>query len=658
MGMNDNQSYEVQVYHHGRWQVHARYPFHERAVAIREAKELGKERNAIPVRVIMEDYNPKTGRHSEVFVYRNGIEPGQKKNPKLHTRSGTNWADMAVSSDGRVGYQRDDIADYDFDDYIDPFDPVDRPKANVNVGMFLAIISTIVVIGFGSGGAAAGLLALLMHAFDVALAPNIHKGMYIGMFVTVFLIATLSSINYYTARFNLNPFHKKPKKTPIVKKSKISQEMEKAAEAIDKMPVVESSPPEDTEFNFLDGNMSVEIVEEEDEIEFSEEAQNQKMFLINFLGVCMGALKGGESNIQTLNRFGLNLFMSGAVVRLCNEHELTDDETDNILRRILEMLGANSEQADRFALEYEKYLEDPRHAELFNRSGDIAVRYSDGDQAAPLYIRETIEDWINWKSEEEQNFNPNMLIIMFTDMVGSTDLTTRHGDYAAQEVLTAHDMIVRTALTNFEGTEIKHLGDGIMASFKKPDLALKAAIEIQKRVEGNNKSGPEIPLHVRIGLNCGEPIKKNNDLFGKSVQLAARICDMTQSDRISLSHYLKDIFGEKPVYTFEDLGLCPLKGFEDPQHVYNLDWKAPPLVYHDEGKSEGDEIDTNEDGNKDHVAPDMAVIPVKKEIKDAAFTQGLPDKKTSPDQPAPAQTKPAPEPTAQDDPSPSAPKTA
>ncbi|NVJ93424.1 MAG: adenylate/guanylate cyclase domain-containing protein [Methylocystaceae bacterium] len=652
MGTNDNQSYEVQVYHHDRWQVHARYPFHERAVAIREAKELSKERNAIPVRVIMEDYNPTTGRHSEVFVYRNGIEPGQKKSPKLNTRSGTNWA-----SGDRVGYQRDDITDYDFDDYIDPFDPVEKPKANVNVSMFLAIISAITVIGFGSGGAAAGLLALLMHAFDVTLAPNIQKGMYIGMFVTVFLIATLSSISYYTARFNLNPFHKKPKKTPVVKKSKISKEMEKAAEAIDKMPVVETSPPEETEFTFLDGNMSVEIVEEEDEIAFSEEAQNQKMFLINFLGVCMGALKGGESNIQTLNRFGLNLFMSGAVVRLCNEHDLSEDETDNILRRILEMLGASSVQADRFALEYEKYLEDPRHAELFNRSGDIAVRYSDGDQAAPLYIRETIEDWINWKSEEEQNFNPNMLVIMFTDMVGSTDLTTKHGDYAAQEVLKAHDMIVRTALTNFEGTEIKHLGDGIMASFKKPNLALQAAIEIQKRVQGNNRSGPEFPLHVRIGLNSGEPIKKNNDLFGKSVQLAARICDMTSSDRISISHYLKDLFGEKPVYTFEDLGLCPLKGFEEPQQVYNLNWEAPPLAYEDEDES--DEIDTSEEGNETHVAPDMAVIPVKKEIADTGFAQGLHNQKPAPAKPAPAptQTKTTAKPTTKVEPNRDSPKT-
>ncbi|MDV7340765.1 adenylate/guanylate cyclase domain-containing protein [Terasakiella sp. A23] len=624
MGTHDNQNYEVQVHHHGRWQVHARYAFHERAVALREAKELDIERKGHPVRVIMEEYNDKTGRHNEILVYRNKLEPTKAK-PKGRAKSSTSWADMAVSSDGRVGYTRDDVDDFLYDD---PFEEIERPKAKVSARMFLAIISTILVIGVGSGGAAAGLLALLIKGFGVSIEAHIEKALLIGMFVTVFLIASLSSLSYYTTRFDLNPFKKKEKKKPVVKKSKISKEMEKAAEAIDKMPTVEVTQEPEEEFNIFDELEKLEISEPDESIEFSEEAEKQKMFMVNFLGTSLGALKGPDAKAQNLNRFGLNLFMTGATARIAKDHDLTQDEFDIILRRILEMLGAKSAQAERFAAEYEKYLADPRHAELFNDAGEIAARYSNGDQSAPLFIRETIEEWVNWKPKIDETINPNLLTIMFTDMVGSTDLTTKHGDFAAQEVLKAHDLIVRTALTNLEGTEIKHLGDGIMASFKDHDMAMQAAIEIQKRVEGNNKSGPEFPLHVRIGLNAGEPIKKNNDLFGTSVQLAARLCDFTPSDSICVSQFFKDLFGEQPVYTFMDIGPQSLKGFEEDQQIYQIDWTAPPIEYLDEEEGK-DTLEEGEEGKielvaTEGVAPDIAAAaPVKEAATDDGFDAGL-----------------------------------
>lgn len=631
MATHDNQSYEVQVHNHGRWQTHARYPFHERAVAIREAKDLDIRQKGHPVRVVMEEYNPDTGRHNEILVYRNKLSPKQKPKGRAHTKPGTSWADMAVSNDGRVGYMSDDVDDW----FDDPFMEYERPKASVNLGMFLAIMSTIVIIGVASGAAATGLLALLIEGFNATIDLKTKKVMFVGMFITVFFISSLSSLSYYRQRFDLNPFKKKKKKQAVVVKSKISKQMEKAAEEIDKMPVVVKTELDDNEeFSIFDQTMSLELSEPDETIEFSEKAEEQKMLMVNFLGTCLGALKGPDAKAENFNRFGLNLFMTGAVSRLTEEHDLTSDEFDVILQRMLEMLGAKPDQAERFIMEYDKYLGDPRHNELFHRSGDIVQRFASGDQSAALYIRETIEDWVNWKPPEEENYNPNLLTIMFTDMVGSTDLTTKHGDYAAQEVLRSHDMIVRTALANFEGTEIKHLGDGIMASFKDHDKALKAAIEIQKRVEGNNNAGPEFPLHVRIGLNAGEPIKKDNDLFGTSVQLAARLCDKTESDCINVSQDLKDLFGDKPVYTFIDLGLHLLKGFEVPSPIFQLDWKAPPIEYPDEDETElSEEIDPDSVGEPDHTAPDMAVQkPVKQVVEDPSFASGYPLKETAPAQ--------------------------
>ncbi|WP_417798449.1 adenylate/guanylate cyclase domain-containing protein [Terasakiella pusilla] len=645
MGTHENQTYEVHVHTNGRWHVHARFPFHQRSLAIREAQQLDKEQAGQPVRIVLEEYNPETGRHNEIVIYRNRVEPAVK--PKVRARRGNSWADIAVSADGRVGYVNDKAQDT----FEDPFSEYERPKAHVGVGMFLAIISTIIVIGLGAGGAAAAMLALLMEGFDVTMADKLRKAMLVGMFIVVFLIACLSSISYYTQRFDLNPFKKKHKTPAPQPVTKISQEMQKAAAEIDKMPVlvVEKTNPEEKEkeetFSIFDNIGNLEITQPDDTIAFSEKAEEQKMLMVNFLGTCLGALKGPNAKAENLNRFGLNLFMTGAVSRLARDNKLTDDEFDVILRRILEMLGAKPDQAERFALEFEKHLDDPRHQALFDRSGDIVQRFKNGDRSAPLQIRETIESWVNWKNEAELAINPNLLIIMFTDMVGSTDLASKHGDYAAQEVLKAHDLIVRTALTNFDGREIKHLGDGIMASFKDHDKAIQAAIEIQKRVDGNNSSAPEFPLHVRIGLNAGEPIKKDNDLFGNAVQLAARICDNAASDCINLSQDLKNLFGEKPAYTFAPLGAQMLKGFEEAQNLYILDWKAPLITYPAETPVPAPiPVEGTPENNKvelvatEGIAPDMAAQkPVKQIREDPNFARGmvLTPKKTPSAQPDP-----------------------
>ncbi len=96
--------------------------------------------------------------------------------------------------------------------------------------------------------------------------------------------------------------------------------------------------------------------------------------------------------------------------------------------------------------------------------------------------------------------------IMFTDMVGSTRMTERLGDRIATELVRAHDSIVRRCLTRRGGREVKHTGDGIMASFASAKEAIDCAIDIQAGFERYNGGNPE-PIHVRIGLDCGEPVE-------------------------------------------------------------------------------------------------------------------------------------------------------
>ncbi len=137
--------------------------------------------------------------------------------------------------------------------------------------------------------------------------------------------------------------------------------------------------------------------------------------------------------------------------------------------------------------------------------------------------------------------------IMFTDIVGSTKMTTRLGDRMATELIRAHDSIVRRCLSDAGGREVKHTGDGIMASFASTAKAVDCAIAIQQGFERYNRGNTE-PIHIRIGLDCGEPVEDSNDLFGSTVQLAARLCSAASSDQILVSENIRRQHGDPGVF--------------------------------------------------------------------------------------------------------------
>ena len=161
--------------------------------------------------------------------------------------------------------------------------------------------------------------------------------------------------------------------------------------------------------------------------------------------------------------------------------------------------------------------------------------------------------------------------ILFTDMEGSTTLTDRLGDAQAQELVRAHDTIVRDALRAHGGSEVKHTGDGIMASFPAASRALECAIQVQRAFAQHNEEHPDTPLGVRIGINAGEPVREQDDLFGTAVQLARRICDQAQPGQILASNVVRELVAGKG-FLFADQGETVLRGFEDPARLYEVRW--------------------------------------------------------------------------------------
>ena len=160
-------------------------------------------------------------------------------------------------------------------------------------------------------------------------------------------------------------------------------------------------------------------------------------------------------------------------------------------------------------------------------------------------------------------------IILFTDMEGSTTLTQRLGDAKAQEVLRVHNDIVRDALRAHDGSEIKHTGDGIMASFRSASHAIECAVAIQKALASYDESHPDAPLRVRIGMNAGEPVTEGEDLFGTAVQLAARIAARAEPGQVLVSDVVRQLAAGKGVL-FSDEGDVTLRGFDDPIRLYGV----------------------------------------------------------------------------------------
>ena len=158
--------------------------------------------------------------------------------------------------------------------------------------------------------------------------------------------------------------------------------------------------------------------------------------------------------------------------------------------------------------------------------------------------------------------------ILFTDITGSTALTQRLGDAKAQELVRAHNTIVREALAAHGGSEIKHTGDGIMAAFPTASGALECAIAIQRAVAARVDSS----LAVHIGLNAGEPVAEERDLFGTAVQLARRICDTAEGGEILAADVVRQLAAGKD-FLFADRGEVALRGFEDPVRLYEVRWR-------------------------------------------------------------------------------------
>ena len=161
--------------------------------------------------------------------------------------------------------------------------------------------------------------------------------------------------------------------------------------------------------------------------------------------------------------------------------------------------------------------------------------------------------------------------IMFTDLKDSTLMGTIFGDAKALHLLRVHNALTRNALREFNGNEVKHTGDGIMASFTSVSNAVECAIAIQRAFDAYNQEHSDESLFVRIGLSAGEPIEESGDLYGKAVNLAARLCAHSKPAKILVAELVRDLCHKKTI-AFANMGEITFKGFTQPITVYEVQW--------------------------------------------------------------------------------------
>ncbi|RPI25224.1 MAG: adenylate/guanylate cyclase domain-containing protein, partial [Actinobacteria bacterium] len=163
--------------------------------------------------------------------------------------------------------------------------------------------------------------------------------------------------------------------------------------------------------------------------------------------------------------------------------------------------------------------------------------------------------------------------ILFTDMEGSTDLRVRMGDAIANEVIRAHDVLVRSCLEMVGAVETKSLGDGFMALFPSANQAIEASVSIQRAIQEHNQSAPDKQLSVRMGLNSGDVTQLPGDAHGTAVHAASRIADKAQGGQILVSQVVRDLAGTLGGTRIADRGLFWLKGFPERWRLFEVLWR-------------------------------------------------------------------------------------
>jgi adenylate cyclase len=607
--------FEVHVQQAGRWSIHAQFGAAQREKAIEEAKKVEKTPGFDAVKVVKETYDSELGNHQDTTIYRG--PKGAEEHKGFRDIGGGRGSGNDGGGGGGGGDWAAARGGDDDDDYDD-----DAPKKRRSGGsggsitatatgvvikmLMLALVSLLV-----SGGFAVAFSWYFSGKmlFGYKISGAVEANAIFLVFVASFLLtASTLAITYLR---NIRLKGRQGGGAPMQRSARggsVSSILGRAAASMGQQPVAapegEAAKPEATVGDWreqakaeeaargqtddaanqrlreeLDNDATTRGVTLEAEKYGSQDQQpqldaageKQKAYMMKFLGQLLDVTGQDKKKLDNFTKFGINLFLAGACESLSSKRDLDAATRSRILADSVQVMGFKKSHAASFADRYEEYLlQDARYMSMFQAGRNAMANHLTDNASGPSHLKTALEDWNKPKPKEA---HARVVAVLFTDIAGSTALTQQLGDAGAQEVVRAHNKIVRENLTRYHGREVKHTGDGMMCSFDQPTNAVEASIEIQKETIQLRSSNPNLPLKLKIGINAGEPIAEDNDLFGTTVQLAARIVDKAQADQIFVSETVRGICTGKGI-SFKSAGGFAMKGFDGDVNLYEVMWQS------------------------------------------------------------------------------------
>ncbi|MCR4378940.1 MAG: adenylate/guanylate cyclase domain-containing protein [Rhodospirillales bacterium] len=583
----ESTSYEVQVLQGGKWRIHAQFPSGARDDAIEEAIALENMPGIAGIKVVRDTYDDRSGLHREHVVHKH---TPTKSAAALSMSAASGEGNKYASIMARAQANRTP----DFDDGMSSAMGRNQKKSGMGV-----VAKLLLVILFSIGVSAA--LTLILNATlpykklgGIAFYGQMRANVMMGAALSFFLLSVITTFRAFmgkdeldTPDFELLERRKKQQEEAQRKalakkkaeeekraleeekkraqeeedalKKQIEEELKKKAEEEAKAKPEESDKEEAPE----------QEAEEEAFSNLSPMAEKQKALLMGFFGESIRNLPAERKKMDNFNRFGVNLYLAGAAEALGGERNLDSESIILILTDALQLMGLKPEHAEAFARRYEDYLlQSAAYMEIFQAGRRDLSGFIRGNKETTANLETALHEWNKPAKPEDPE---KEVVVMFTDIAGSTAMTHEKGNLAAQEVVRAHNQVVRDALAKTGGKEIKHTGDGIMASFENVTNSLRATQQMQMMIRMHNAQNPNVPLKVKIGINAGRAVVEENDLYGVTVQMAARVVDKAKADMIFVSDTVYGM-AKGGSWRFVKRGPYYLKGIDGPVYLQEFIW--------------------------------------------------------------------------------------
>jgi adenylate cyclase len=169
------------------------------------------------------------------------------------------------------------------------------------------------------------------------------------------------------------------------------------------------------------------------------------------------------------------------------------------------------------------------------------------------------------------NRRTGTITVLFTDLVGSTEVMDRAGEDEGRELISRYMVRLREISHAYVGQEVKNFGDGIEVAFSSVVAALDAATTMQRAVQWENRTG-SLPLGLRVGLNVCEASIADGDYWGVSVVIAKRLCDLAEAGQILTSGLVQELVSQHREWRFSSVGEQSMKGISRPVEAFALAW--------------------------------------------------------------------------------------